>query len=258
MTLEDYIANPMGKNNATFTPFMREMIKKRYSGKFNNVMLREKGKMDFYLYKDSKNNCYYAHIKVPSEVINNFYYDTVFKFYTDSNSDTEGGKNLEKYQVRFFSNDPAFVYTHAHTFIEKGLFINELSICMSKEAIRKKAVEKNPTDSVGYVKSIYFAYLYMKQRGLFKTISYGAAEPYNARIVASRIMFTDQKIALREEEERKRDKKKKLVIDNDLARKIEKIGISDEAKQRLVTTTKKTAKIQNTKAINVVKKTKKK
>lgn len=253
MTLEEYISNPMGKNNATFTPLIREAMKNNYKAKFDNVMLREKGKMGYYLYRDRSNNTYYIHLKVPSETVPNFYYDTVFKFFTTSDNDTGGGKNLEKYDVQFYSNDPAFVFTHAHTFMEKGLFLNELAIRMSKEAIKNKAVEKNPNDSVGYVKSIYFAYLYMQERGLLKTISYLSAENFNAVKLASMVMSADLKIALREEEEKKRDKRKKVVVDKDLAKKLNKYDLSDRAKSRIVTTTGKTSTIKKTKAINSTK-----
>ena len=258
MTLEEYIFNPMGKNNASNTPLVREAIKASYKYKFDNVLLRENGIIKFYLYYDSTNNIYYAHIKVPSEVIEEFYYDTVFKFYTSADRHTESGKNLEKYDVKFYSNDPAFVYTHVHTYLTHGLFIEELSPRMSKEALAKPATEKNPNDSLGYVKSIYFAYLFMKNRGLFKTISYSQAQPFHIKLLAANIMPADQKIALREDAERKRDKRKKVVIDKATARALSKYDLSDKAKARLVTTTKTTTKIKNTKAVNSVKTTKKK
>ena len=256
MTLEEYIANPMGKNNATFTPLMRESVKKSYKAKFDNVMLRENGKIGYYLYKDNKNNAYYIHLKIPSEVIENFYYDVVFKFFTSSDQDTGGGKNLEKYQVQFFSNDPAFVYFHAHTYMENGLFLNELAARMSKEAIKRKATQTNPNDSVGYVKSIYFAYIYMKERGFLKTISYLSAQPFDKYLLASMVMHADLKIELREAEEKKRDKKKKIVVDKALARQINKFDLSDKARSRIVTTTSKTASIKKTKAINSTSKSK--
>ena len=254
MTLEEYIANPMGKNNATFTPLIRESIKNSYKVKFDNVMLRENGKIGYYLYKDSKNNAYYIHIKVPSEVIEKFYYDVVFKFFTSSDDNTEGGKNLEKYQVQFFSNDPAFVYFHAHTFMENGLFLNEMAVKMSKEAINRKAVEKNPNDSIGYVKSLYFAYLYMKERGFLKTITFQSAQKYDKMLLASMIMNADLKIELRQVEEKKRDKRKKVVVDKDLSRKLNRYNLSDKSKSRIVTTTNKTATVRKTKAINATKK----
>lgn len=258
MTLEKYIFNPMGQNNASNTPLVREAIKNSYKHRFDNLMLRENGVVKFYLYYDSANNIYYAHIKVPSEAIEDFYYDTVFKFTTTADRNTASGKDLEKYDVKFFSNDPAFVYTHAHTYLTHGLFIEELSPRMSKEALNKPATVTNPNDSIGYVKSIYFAYLYMKHRGLFKTISYSGAQPFHIKLLAANIMPADQKIALREDAERKRDKRKKVVIDQDTAKRLSKYNLSDRAKDRLVTTTKTTAKIKNTKAVNTIKKAKKK
>lgn len=261
MTLEEYISNPMGKNNASFTPFMREAMKNNYKAKFDNILLREGGSIGYYLYRDSKNNIYYAHVKVPSEVIEKFYYDVVFRFSATSDMDTASGTNLEKYNIQFFSNDPAFVFTHAHTFMENGLFINELAFRMSKEAIKKKATEKNPNDSVGYVKSLYFAYLFLKERGLLRAIRYKSAEPYNQMLMGSRIMMADLKIELRQREESKRDKRKKIVIDKNLSKQLDKYNLNDRAKSRLVTSTKRTATtntVRKTKAINASKSSKKK
>ena len=125
MTLEQYITNPMGKNNAVLSSIVRETIRRDYTQRFNNILLRENGKIIYFLYKDSKNNSYYAHIRVPSEVISNFYYDTVIKFFTDA-SVKDAGRSLEKYYTQFYSNDPAFVFTYANTFLGNGLFIKEL------------------------------------------------------------------------------------------------------------------------------------
>ena len=244
----------MGDNNASNTPLMREAIKTSYKHRFDNVMLRENGIIKYYLYYDSTNNIYYAHIKVPSEFVENFYYDVVFKFTTSADRNTENGRNLLKYDVKFFSNDPAFVYTHAHSYLKHGLFIEELSPRMSKEALEKPAQIKNPNDSIGYVKSIYFAYLYMQQRGLFKAISYHGAQTFHIKLLAANIMPADQMIALRDDAERKRDKRKKVVLDKDTAKNLSKYNLNDKARSRLVTTTKKTAKIKNTKAVNYVKK----
>ena len=254
MTLEDYIANPMGKNNPTFTPFMRESIKRNYKYKFDNVMLRENGKVGYYLYKDDENNTYYAHLKIPSEVVEKFYYDVVFKFYTTADKNTAGGHNLENYEVQFFSNDPAFVFFHAHTYMENGLFLNELAVKMSKDAIKNKATITNPNDSVGYVKSIYFAYLYMKERGLLKLISYKSAQKFDKYLLASMVMAADLKISLRQEEEKKISRRKKVVVDKGLSRKLNKFDLSDKAKSRVVVSTNKTATIKKTKAINTTKK----
>lgn len=253
MTLEQYITNPMGKNNAVLSAITRESIRKDYSNRFNNVLLRENGKIDYFIYKNSKNNTYYVHVRVPSEVIPKFYYDVVFKFFADQ-SISDLGRSLDKYYVQFFSNDPAFVFTYAHTFLGNGLFIKELAPRMSKEALKYKAKEKNPQDLNGYVKSIYFAYLFMKQRGLLQKIMFANAPEFDLNTILSHIMPADQKIELRQEEERKRDKRKKIQVDRSTLNKLNRIGISDSAKSRLVTTTNKVQKVRKTKAVNVVKK----
>lgn len=167
MTLEQYILNPMGKNNAVLSASAREIMRKTYSKKFDNILLREHGKIEYYLYKHSKNNTYYVYMKIPSEVVKDFYYDVVMKF--SANEDVEsGGTNLFKYNVQFYSNDPSFVYTYAHVFYKNNLFIKELAPKMSKEALKKEAKEKNPGNNVGYVKALYFAYLVMENRKLYK------------------------------------------------------------------------------------------
>ena len=38
---------------------------------------------------------------------------------------------------------------------------------MSEKAIKEKAHLKNPGQNVGYVKTLYFAYLFMKEKNLW-------------------------------------------------------------------------------------------
>ena len=52
---------------------------------------------------------------------------------------------LQNYYVKFFSNDPAFVYTYAHTFMEKEIFVDELKDRMSKIAVKKAAEIRRKT-----------------------------------------------------------------------------------------------------------------
>lgn len=199
ITLEQYILNPMGKNNAVLNATARESIRQNYVKKFGNVMLRENGKINYFLFKDEKRNTYWAYIKIPSETVRNFYYDVVLEFFTNQSG---GGDNLFDYNVRFFSNDPAFVYTYAHVFLKNDLFIKELSNKMSKQAIRKAPNEKNPTGNVGYVKSLYFAYLFMRNMGLNKKIKFeGESKKLDLNYLISQIMDADEKIRLRQEKE---------------------------------------------------------
>lgn len=203
MTLEEYIINPMGKSNAVFNSVAREAIAANYRQKFEQIMMREHGIIKYQIYRDMKNNEFYIHLKIPSEVVNKFYYDTVIKFYANENV-KESGKNLLKYNVQFFSNDPSFVYTYSYVFMKNNLFIESLRSKMSKEARNKAPEHTNPGNNVGYVKSIYFAYLYMRSRDLFNYGSFTAQGlDYKPRLLANDIMNADDKIQLRQEEGQK-------------------------------------------------------
>lgn len=257
MTLEQYIVNPMGKNNAVMSGALRETLKRQYDLKFHNLLLRENGKIDYTVYKDETKNTFYFHIKIPSETVENFYYDVIFKFFADEEI-KDGGRNFAKYYVQFFSNDPSFVFTYAHTFMKNGLFIKELAPKMSKEAIKNRAVEKNPQDLNGYVKSIYFAYVFLKERGLLARVRSEGAFKFDIRTLLSNIEDADTKIAKRQTEGAKVSKRKKIMVDKSTLNKMRRIGMNAETEKRLVTTTSKIPTIKTNKPVNssMVKKTK--
>ena len=199
MTLEQYILNPMGKNNAVLNAVAREAIRNDYVSKFNNILVRERGRIEYHLYKDSKNNRYYAHFKIPSEVVEKFYYDTVLEFYTDSNV-LEGGNNLFKYFVKFYSNDPSFVYTYAHVFNKNKLFIEALRPKMATKALKEAPKEKNESNQVGYVKSLYFAFLTMNNWSLNRLDKFvGESIELDIPYLLSQIRDADTKIEARQE-----------------------------------------------------------
>ena len=62
MSLEQYILNPALKTNAILNASTRELIKKSYQQKFDNIMLRENGKVTYYLYTETDKNIYWAYI----------------------------------------------------------------------------------------------------------------------------------------------------------------------------------------------------
>jgi hypothetical protein len=133
------------------------------------------------------------------------------------------------------------------------MFIKDTLPRMSKLARTKKPTETNPREDTGYVKSIFFAYLFMKQRGLFNVSQYRGAEPYSQAALLKQIEPADDKIRKRQEEGKKYSKKKKIVVDPSLAKRIQSIGVSDETKDRLVTTTNKVQKVKKTGAVNKTK-----
>lgn len=202
ISFEQYIQNPMGRSNAVFSN--REMYRTMYMEKLDKIMVREHGKVDYKLF--IKGKTYYCYIKIPSETIEDFYYDVVIEF-TEPEGKTP--KTLDKYEARFYSNDPSFVFTFAHAFIENDMFITSLTDKMSKEAVKKVAVEKNPQNQVGYVKSLFFAYLIMSKRGLFNKLQYTLA--FKASFLKGLITNADVKVEQRIEAGKAKEEKKKTI-----------------------------------------------
>lgn len=248
MTIKDYINNPMGRKNAVISN--REMYRSYYTDKFNKLMVRENGKIDYTLYK-SKNN-YYIHLKIPSETVKNFYYDVVFCFYPKSTND----KTIDNYYVKFYSNDPSFVYTFAHAFAKNKLFIDDLAPKMSKQALKKTATEKNPNSEIGYVKTIYFAYIYMNNKGLFNTIHYVSAEKYDKNKLLKNIMDADEKIKLRQEEGENQRKSKPATKKKEAIRTVTG-NLLNRNNDLSVGTVKRVGKVGNIKNTKIIKGTKK-
>lgn len=257
MTFDDYIKNPMGDKVAVMSN--REIYRAMYKAKYEAIMVRENGKVNYKVYKDKRKHTYYLHILVPSEAISKFYYDVVIKFIPSKTSDIEG--SIKNYDVQFYSNDPSFVYTFAHAFMKEDLFIKELSSRMSREAITKRPVEKNPKEEIAYVKSLYFAYLIMKDKSLFaKVILDPAAIPYDEKGLISTITHADKKIEDRQNaaadkraEQRKEKAKREEEIKQDL-RHIGGIATDSNKKTSNISMTKTTKTMSN---ISVTKKTKK-
>lgn len=200
MTFKEYITNPSGIGTAVMSH--RKMYEDLYHTKWKLIMTRENGKIDYTIYKTK--DAFYFHIKVPSEVVDKFYYDVVVKIKYSSTSN-----NLENEPVQFFSNDPSFNYTFAHAFAKHNLHIKELEPKMSKLALHNVAKEKNPQDTIGYVKSLYFAYIAMKEKGLFNKLKVSLeAKQFIPKIFLATIEHTDIKVQERQEEGAKLEKKK--------------------------------------------------
>ena len=130
MTFHDYIQNPMGRENAVISN--RTMYRNLYQDKLDKILVREAGKIDIKAYHVGKR--YICYLKIPSEVVDKFYYDVLIEFRPPKGILPEA--DLSKYLVRFYSNDPSFVYTFTHAFVKNDLFFKDFENKMSKKAIR--------------------------------------------------------------------------------------------------------------------------
>lgn len=249
ITFAQYINNPLGEKNSVITN--RGIYQKMYRDKLDKILLREGGKVKYSLYKSK--DSYYVHFKIPSETIDKFYYDTVIEFYT-TDGIIEKSVSLKDYYVRFYSNDPAFVYTFAHAFIKNNIFITDLESKMTKESVKNVAKEKNPKNLVGYVKSLFFAYLLLGDYGLFsKTLYDKTAEKYSKTKLLKNIEHAKDKIKDRQDTEEKERKKRNREKENS-NRFSTRQASSTSSKTRGISKTKSVGKIGTTKSVKKVKK----
>ena len=163
-TFDDYISNPSGKGSAVTQSVYRDAVSDGYTNKLR-LLESERGKIKFSVVKSSTDGKYYIHFKVPSETTKDFYYDVVVEFTPRNKNNTDA--DISKYCVRFFCNDSSFVFTYAHAFRTHGLLITEFEKLLPYKSLTQKAGTRNPDNTVGYVKNIYFSYLTMKKHNLF-------------------------------------------------------------------------------------------
>ena len=242
MSYDQYIQNPMGVSNAVISN--RNMYRSLYMTKLDKLLVREMGKIHYTLYKSKSK--YYVYIKIPSEVIEQFYYDVVIEF-SEPKDKSLIDSTLKNYNVKFYSNDPSFVYTFAHAFIKNDMFINELKGKMSREAVTKVAVEKNPSNQVGYVKSLYFAYLYLKKENVFNKNKFLLAKDINWKELEKSITPADLKIAQRQ------DAAKEKAAENKRAKeKLEKMMKKQSVQKDIPYMTKNSKPISSTKTTKTI------
>lgn len=253
MSFDKYIDNPSGGATVITN---RNMYKDMYKSKFDKVLLRESGTIKWKVYyTNDGQDSFYIYMKIPSEVITDFYYDVVIRLFTTENKKKSNG-NLREYAVEFYSNDPAFVYTFAHAFSKNHLFIKDLEPKMSKTALKDVAKVKNPKDNVWYVKSLYFAYLTMEKYHLFnRSILNQHGKKYNNKELLSQITHATEKVEARQEAQKKLDNEKA----KEKHKKITRTDTDLQSKHSKITNTVKTSTVsktsKNTKMVKTTKRT---
>ena len=246
ITFDKYIDNPAG--GSVFTN--RSMYKNMYLTKFNKLLVREQGLIRFRIFRsDDAFDAYYIYMKIPSEMVDNFYYDVVIKLYTDDN-EKKNSANLRGYYVKFYANDPAFVYTFAYTFAHSELFVNELSSKMSNKYIQHEAKVKNPGNNVWYVKSLYFAYLTMEKYNLFNRVMLNNnALRYKKNALLALVTQAELKVKARQDAQERINKEKKEARKK---QQIEKEKLRNQSIQvkhsNMISSTKQTQSVKSTRS----------
>ena len=249
ITFPEYIKNPM--QNRVMSN--RQMYDRMYREKLNQLLLRENGQVRYFLFKDNESR-YIVYIKVPSEKVKGFYYDVCLEFFAKSDK-AIGSESIRDYFVRFYSNDPSFVFTYAYSFIQNKLFFEDLETKMSKQARTQKALITNRKNEVGYVKSFYFAYLIMELKGLFskKKFDYEARK-YNKSMLLQMVEHSSVKFANRQqvEKDQAEDKKRFESLEKTEGDRNKGLRVASSGTSKHITSTrsaKKTSFIKSVKKI---------
>ena len=214
MTFEDYIRNPVKKSSSTIP--MKEMYDRAYREKFDSLVAREAGGIKFHLCHEKGDKRYVMHALIPSEIVPHFTYDTIIEFSTDDNVLSQA-QVLTNYEVKFYSNDPAFMFTYAYAFNKAGMLIPLLKSKTIDRCLSEAPKERNPYAQTGYVKSLYFAYLLYKWKGLNYKSAWLSYPNVSYKDIIRSVMPAEHKIDMRVElgkkvqKEKSRERKKALA-----------------------------------------------
>lgn len=192
MTFDEWVRNPSESRSRIVGE--KDIAKNVYNEKYNKMILLTGGKIDYYLFHEDTKR-YIIYIKVPSDSIKSLTYDVVIEFSTEMEVKRRLN-NLNGYNVKFFSNDPNFIFTYAYTYNKNGLLIPYLKNKINSKALSEKPKTTNPNTLVGYVKSIYFAYIFMSNKGLFNKLNWLQAGSINqmSQVLHSSIVHSDVKL----------------------------------------------------------------
>ena len=208
MTFEKYIHNPTGSRSRLVGE--ADVARSVYGNKYNNMILRCAGNINYVLWVARDKSRYIIYLQMPSETVEKLYYDVVVEFTTDDDVEKRTS-SLKGYHVRFFSNDPSFTFTYAHAYNKRGLLIPDLKSKVSPKALKQEPKVTNPNMLAGYVKSLYFAYIYMNNKGLMNKLNWIGAHPISDfKPWASKYIMNSDKKYLYAQNFRKVAKQKKV------------------------------------------------
>lgn len=157
MTMQQFLQNPSGSYSAYF--YRRDLIIEGLNHQFYELIKNRKKDFKIKVFKNKDN--YYFYITIPSTKYDELVYDTVIKF-IPINKEMISDFSFNRYAIKVFSNSPNFLFTYAYVYNKDNILIKFLKKKIDKEALTKKPNIKNPLQSYGFEKSIYFALLFIK------------------------------------------------------------------------------------------------
>lgn len=203
ITAMQFLKNPTGKGSATVARRDRIIydMRQRFSYLYKNS--RRQFKLEVYKHSD----LYYFYFKIPSEEIHDYglNYDVIIEF-SPPNEKVALTHDLNKYNIRFISNSPNFMFTYGYLYNKEKLLISWLSHKLGKKALTEEPVVRNPQQEFGFEKSVYFALLYLELNPKeMKRPSYLSVE--NRNLITQK--FPNSELKLKENQQKKKIKNQK-------------------------------------------------
>lgn len=158
MNIEEYINEP------SVAPQTNRDTKTMYMNKLNEIILRENKMPDVAVYVNKDE--YWFYVSVPDAKVHGIYYDVVLQFKPKSAAQLEN-KTIKAYDVKFFANDPGFIFYFAYVFNKESMIISSLKHKLNTLALTKAPEKTNPELNIRYCKTIYFAYLIIEKLNLY-------------------------------------------------------------------------------------------
>lgn len=158
MNIEEYINDP------SVAPQTNRDTKTMYMNKLNEIILRENKMPDVAVFVNKDE--YWFYVSVPDAKVHGIYYDVVLQFKPKSAAQLEN-KTIKAYDVKFFANDPGFIFYFAYVFNKESMIISSLKHKLNTLALTKAPEKTNPELNIRYCKTIYFAYLIIEKLNLY-------------------------------------------------------------------------------------------
>lgn len=257
-TLKGFLDNPIGKGTSILPN--KELIVndlKRRRG----IMIDKGKKFDVNVYHNEVTDNYFFHVIVPSETQRDNTYDVVIQL---SPPKTQTGilkpPTIDKYEARFFSNSPSFVFTYAYIMNSNGLLVKFLAKKYDSIVLRQEPVVKNPTGVILYEKSIVFAILTILDNVDYMSRAYlkSIKKPQAENVLFTKIRTSEKILEEIDKEKRrlglvKREKDKKIKEEvSEKSRVLKKMTTALQPSTRTITAKKSTSNTSKQKTGNRV------
>lgn len=221
LTVSQYLTNPTGKFSANVA--RRDRIRADLTARYRT--LYQKYKKEFFLdwYRLKGDNAVLAKLRIPSEEFGSskLYYDVFIQFNFHKGSKPVGVSvmfsKLRYLPIKIFSNSPNFMFTYTYVFNQADVLIDWMKPKMSKQALEEPPIKRNPDESFGFEKSVYFALLYLEDRVLHNP------EIFMLDLPKSDIL-ADFKTAGQKLKENQQVKKELLAHEKERAKKAKKLA----------------------------------